>query len=112
MARKPMKEHTVLYERETGKPQTFIHFIDAKESLKSGAYVAENPKKKKVVEEVKREEPKPINKEVKTEEKEPEIKEEVKEEKPVDKPERIIAKKDEPVVVKKDAKKSSRIIKK
>jgi len=43
---------TILYEKSTGKAVPFAHIIDAKESMKSGFYVTEDPTKK----------PKPIEK--------------------------------------------------
>lgn len=36
----------ILYEKESGKPATFAHIIDAKESLANGFYVQEDPSKK------------------------------------------------------------------
>ncbi len=36
----------VLYEIKTGKPQTFVHAVDAKECIASGVYTQEDPKKK------------------------------------------------------------------
>jgi hypothetical protein len=75
-----------LYEKNGGRPVIFAHVVDAKESLQTGFYIKEDPRRILVVDEL----PEP---------------------KPIKIPEPVVRTK-EPVVAKPIEKKSSRIIKK
>lgn len=99
---------TTLYEKESGKVMIFAHTVDAKECLRAGFYITQDPNKKpEIIEEVKLE--------VEKSEVKPEIVKEIKQE-PIKIP-KVAEKKiiEKPVVEKFkpiEPKKSSRIIKK